>query len=333
MAASARGALRSSAAIRLAPAVRLRQYPSAMRAFAIAVAAAVLLSAVRPAAAQDLEPRRWSHLPSGLNIAGAGYAFTAADVFFDPVLGLEDVTLDQHTAVLKYIRTFALLDRSARAEIAVPYQDAHWKGLLQGSPAEARRQGWADPIARFAVNLVGAPALSGAEFAAYRAGHPRETVVGLGLSMQAPLGEYFEDKLLNLGENRFTWRPELGIEHMSGKWISEITGSTSFFTDNDDFWNGNRREQDPLHFLHGHMVYVIRPGLWAGGGVGYAAGGESTVNGTPKDDPKGILLAGATVGVPVSRAVGIKFTYLRARAQEDTGSDSDSLIVAASARW
>ena len=43
--------------------------------------------------AQDLEPRRWSHLPVGLNIAGVGSGFTDGDIFFDPVarirLGLE----------------------------------------------------------------------------------------------------------------------------------------------------------------------------------------------------------------------------------------------------
>ena len=35
--------------------------------------------------AQDLEPRRWSHLPSGLNIVGVGYVYTQADIFVGQV--------------------------------------------------------------------------------------------------------------------------------------------------------------------------------------------------------------------------------------------------------
>ena len=38
------------------------------------------------AGAQDLEPRRWSHLPIGQNVVGVGYGYTEADIFFNPVL-------------------------------------------------------------------------------------------------------------------------------------------------------------------------------------------------------------------------------------------------------
>ena len=43
-----------------------------------------------PAQAQDLEPRRWTPLPAGLNVVGAGYIATRGDVFLDPVLLVED---------------------------------------------------------------------------------------------------------------------------------------------------------------------------------------------------------------------------------------------------
>lgn len=293
----------------------------------------LLLCFALPLAGQDLEPRRWSHLPANVTFAGAGYAFTAADVRLDPVLQLEDVTLDLHTVATKFIRTFALGVHSARVEITAPYQHAQWDGILQGAPASATRDGFADPTARFAISLAGAPPLNGAAFADYRADHPENTIVGLGLSVQAPLGEYDHDKLLNLGENRYTLRPELGIEHTHANWLTELTGSVAFFTDNDDFWNGNRREQDPLYILQGHLAYTFRPGLWASAGMGYGSGGESTLNGTPKDDRKGTLAAGCSVGAPLSRTVGIKLGYLNSRTQEDTGVDSDTIMIAVSALW
>ena len=67
--------------------------------------------------AQELEPRRWSHLPTGKNFVGGGYSYTKADIFFDPVLRIEDVEMEMHTWALKYIRTFELLQKSARVDL------------------------------------------------------------------------------------------------------------------------------------------------------------------------------------------------------------------------
>ena len=39
---------------------------------------AVLLAL--PCLAQDIEPRRWSHLPIGANFAGAGYGFSTGEI-------------------------------------------------------------------------------------------------------------------------------------------------------------------------------------------------------------------------------------------------------------
>ena len=74
--------------------------------------------------AQELEPRRWSHLPIGANFGGGGYAHTSADVSFDPVLRLDDVQLGMESFPLKYIRSFEFLGKSARAEVWQAYQHA-----------------------------------------------------------------------------------------------------------------------------------------------------------------------------------------------------------------
>ena len=95
--------------------------------------------------------------------------------------------------------------------------DGTWKGTLAGAPAQLSREGWADPIVRFGVNLYGAPALNGKAFAEYRAEHERQTIVGAAVLVQVPLGQYFDDKLINLGTNRFTIRPQLGMVHNRGK--------------------------------------------------------------------------------------------------------------------
>jgi len=283
--------------------------------------------------AQELEPRRWSHLPKGANFLGGGYAYTEGDLVFDPVLKIEGATVELHTLALKYIRSFELLGRSARIDLAGAYQDGTWEGLLNGVPARAERSGWADPVVRLAVNLLGAPPLDGQEFADYRAEIKGETIVGAGLAVKVPLGEYFEDKLINLGSNRFTIRPQLGVVHTRGRWSFELTGSAWIFTDNDDFFGGKTLEQDPFFAIQGHIVYSFRPGLWIASGLGYGLGQESTVDGDSKDDRKQDVVWGLSVGYPITRSFGVKVRYLGRRAQADTGIDSDNFTVGASYFW
>ena len=114
---------------------------------------------------------------------GMGYAFTRADISFDPVLQIEDGTMDMHTVALSYVRTMELFERSSRLECMIPFQDARWKGRLAGEPASAHRSGMADPVVRVAMNLLGAPPLKGKDFAVYRASRNVETSVGLALAV------------------------------------------------------------------------------------------------------------------------------------------------------
>lgn len=184
---------------------------------------------------QDLVPRRWSHLPINTNFAGVRYGYTRADINFDPVLKLENVEMEMHTMGIGYMRTFEVLERSARVEVKIPFQDAHWEGLLDGRQASAHRRGVADPVVRLAVNLLGGPPLEGKAFAEYRASIKQETIVGLGMVVHVPVGQYYEDKLLNLGSNRFTIRPQLGVVHQLGNWTAELTGSIWFLRDKNRF--------------------------------------------------------------------------------------------------
>ena len=230
--------------------------------------------------AQDLEPRRWSHLPTNLNILGVAAGWTEGDILFDPVLLIEDATFDVYVTGLGYVRTFELFGKSARVDVNVPYASGRWEGLLDGAYASVRRRGFMDPRLRFSMNLYGAPALSGKEYVQYRREHPIDTTIGIGLQVQLPLGDYNNQKLINLGHNRFYVRPQLGVLHQHNKWQFELTGSVFLYQKNDEFWNGNELKQKPLWFLQGHVIYTFKPGWWASVSGGYAYGGHSDINGT-----------------------------------------------------
>ncbi len=286
-----------------------------------------------PCHAQDIEPRRWSHLPLGANFGGVAYAYTEGDIFLNPVLRIEDGEFELHTAAFKYIHAFELFGKSSRIDLTQLYQSGSWSGLLNGAPAATERDGWADTALRFAVNLYGAPPLAGQEFVEYRKTTHCETIVGMGLLVTFPTGEYFEDRLINLGTNRYSFTPQLGIVHTRGKWSMELSSSVTFYTDNNDFFGNSKHQEDPLLIGQGHLIYTFMPGLWLGLSGGYGYGGESTINRVPANDLKGNLGFGVSAGIPVSRNFGFKIAYVGIRTREDVGSDNDTFTIGCSLQW
>jgi hypothetical protein len=286
-----------------------------------------------PCLGEELEPRQWAHLPIDTNFVGLAYAYTEGNIDFDPVLKIENGQFQMHTWAAKYIRSFALLGKTARISLLQILQEGSWTGLLDGVPTTVKRSGWSDTNLRFTINLCGSPPLQGKEYAAYRAATEVETIVGAGLSIQLPTGQYLDDKLINLGTNRFTFRPQFGVIHNWGNWSLETTGLIALYTDNNGFIINNKLEQEPLYIIHGHLTYTFRPGVWAGVSAGYDYGGRSTVNGTSKDDRKQDVAWAISFGFPLSRQLGGKISYIGTRTQESTGTDSDTFLVGLSVFW
>ena len=274
--------------------------------------------------AQDTEPRRWAQMPAGLNFIGVGTSYTQGDIFLDPVLLAEDVTFEIAGTALAYIRSFGMFGKSARVDVNVPYASGRWEGLVDGVYTNTRRRGFMDPRIRLSVLLYGGPAETPAEFAR---SEKSNTVVGAAVGIKFPYGHYLEDRLINLGQNRWIIRPQLGVTHTRSKWTYELTGSVFIYGDNDEFWNDNKLESDPLFALQGHLIYTFRPGLWASLSTAFGSGLQATINGLPKDNKASNWVTAVSVGLPLSRTQGLKIAWLRLRAQADTGSDFDSLIV------
>ena len=113
----------------------------------------------------------------------------------------------------------------------------------------------------------------------------------------------------------------------------ELTGSAWIYTDNDEFVNVNRLENDPLYTIQAHLTYTFRPGFWAAAGFGYGYDGESILNGVERNDRKGNLVWALSVGHPITRWLGVKFAYIGTRTQESVGQDTDSIALSFSVFW
>ena len=286
-----------------------------------------------PVAADDIEPRRWTPLPVGTTVVGIGMTRGEGDIAFDPVLRIDDATVERTTTLVSIIQAFDLVGKSARLDVRLPHQHARWEGLLAGEPRAVDRRGLADPRVRLSVNFFGSPALGGEEFQAYRAAHAVNTVAGAALAVTLPLGEYQKDKLLNLGDNRFTITPQLGVVHTRGPWSYELTGSVSFYTDNKEFLRDYTRGQDPLFALQAHAVYAPPSGWWASVGVAYDWGGESAIDGVARGDTREDLLYGVAAGFAIDRRSSVQVAYVANRTQRLTGSDTDNFALGYSIRF
>ena len=115
--------------------------------------------------AQDTEPRRWAQIPTGVNFVGLGYHYTDGDISFDPLLQIEDAVFELHGVGVSYIRTLAVMGKSARVDFTLPYKAGRWEGLLDGEYVSVRRRGPGDARARFSMLLYGGPAETPQEFA------------------------------------------------------------------------------------------------------------------------------------------------------------------------
>jgi len=65
------------------------------------------------------------------------------------------------------------------------------------------------------------PAIDREEFGQY----DQRWVAGASVKMVAPTGDYEADRLLNLGSNRWSLRPEVGFSRAVRKWIFEGAAS------------------------------------------------------------------------------------------------------------
>src|SRR3954462_2240118 len=237
--------------------------------------ALLAFTACTSASAQDIEPRAYSNAPVGVNFLIAGYAYTRGDLASQS-LPLTNAKLDSSNAVLAYARALDLWGKSGKFDVIAPYTWLSGTADFAGQPVQRDVNGFNDPRFRLSVNLYGAPALTREEFRQYK----QDLIIGASLQVSPPLGQYDDTRLINLGTNRWSFKPEIAISKARGPWTLEVAAAATLYTTNNDFFGGTTRSQDPLYSLQGHAIYGFHSGMWASLDATYFTGGRSTLNGT-----------------------------------------------------
>lgn len=280
-----------------------------------------------PVLSQDVEPRRWVSIPLGTKVIAAGYIYTSGDVLLDPSLQAENVEIAVNTLVVSYVQSLRIGTKSARLGILLPWNFENWNGLLDGNPESLYRAGLVDPRIRFSINLLGPPATDIKGLQKYYQENPTHTVVGVSLAVHLPLGQYDRNQLINIGNNRFIFRPQIGFEHRWGLWSYELTGSVFLYTKNNKFFPDQQKIKDPVYALQNHLIKRFKSGIWLALNIGYGYGGEGAIDQRELNDYRSDLLFGGSFGVRLNPTQAIKLSYFRKEALNDIGSEVNSLGV------
>ena len=280
---------------------------------------AILLA--NSASAQELTPRTYWPAPKDTQLLIVGFGYQTGDIVSDPSLPIVGVDSSIRSSVLAYQRTLDLFDRTSNFQIELPYVSGSTLGELDGVPGRRDVQGFGDLAATLSINLLGAPSMSVEEFQAFRA--DPHTIVAASVKVVAPTGQYDDDRVINIGTNRWATRVRLGVVHpLSRQWILEVSAGTWFFEDNDEFV-GSTREQDPITAFETSLIRRIRPGLWASLDANYYIGGETTIDGTDRSDFQRNSRIGFSFAYPFKGAHAIKLTYSNGL-ETESGGDYDS---------
>jgi len=255
--------------------------------------------------AQELEPRSLARAPVRLHIFLLGYGYSAGNILIDPSLPIEDSRAKLHALTVGYAQVFSLFGQMAMFTLVVPIATGTWKGLLEKESTTVSRTGFGDPILGLSFNFFGAPALSGRSFLAHR----EKFVLGGSIRIRAPLGQYDETKLINLGANRWMFRPAIGGSVKLNKWILEAHLSSWFFTRNPKFFNGNTLSQQPLYALQLHVIYEFRPGFWVAVSTGRSNGGNLVANDISLENTQKNSRFGATLAIPLGGPHSISLVF------------------------
>jgi hypothetical protein len=278
--------------------------------------------------AQDIEPRAYSNAPVGVNFLIAGFAATSGGLSFDSSVPVTNAHIKTSNLVLGYARVLDIAGMSAKFDVVAPYAKLSGTAEYGGDPVERNITGFGNSSMRLSVNFHGAPALDLKEFSHYQ----QDLIAGASLRVFMPWSQYDPSRLVNIGTNRWAFRPEVGVSKALGRWTVEGQAGVTLFTDNTDFYGGKTRQQDPLYSLQGHAIYSFQSGIWTSLDATYFTGGRSTIDGTQKNDLQGNWRVGGTLAFPIDRLNSVKL-YASSGISARTGNNFDLLGIAWQHRW
>lgn len=261
------------------------------------------------ASAQFTDPRNYTNTPVGINQLELGYAYAHANSSLDTSLVVTGAKLNVHQGTIDYTRYFGLFGRLMWAEAALPV--ASLGGSLSGTNIQGSTTGAGDSWYQLAMLVKGGPAVSVAQFDNYEPA----TTLGVSFAFTAPTGQYHGDQVLNLGSDRWSFKPEFALSHPFGpgqKWEFDTYANVYFYTANTSYRGRESLGQHPLPGAEGHISYSFNNSVWASLDVRYSGRGVTFVNGISQNNPQQNFIVGSELNLSVNSRNSFVLTFGKA---------------------
>ena len=246
----------------------------------------------------DNDARDYIPLDPGTTLIAAYYNYTSAtDLYLDGDTGSEDVDFSANIAMFRPVYYTKIGPYVVDPQLIIPFGHQSLDGSAVGG-MEVSSSGLADPIVTATIWFI----------------NDKKAKRWLGLTpfVTLPIGEYDDDKSVNLGANRWAFKPELGFVQGFNNYFFELIANCEFYTDNDEY--SSRKvtlEQDPLYTLESHLSYNFTDSFYISGDYFYHNGGETTVDGISQDDEKDNHALQLSLGFMVTPSYQLLLKYKR----------------------
>jgi len=250
--------------------------------------------------------RDWQNTPTDMNMVFGYYNRVDTNTPIDTTLPITGLSLNADLYLFRYARSFSIDGRNSAIQFIQPYADVSASfDNAQFFSGTKHNGGTGDAQVVFAHNIFGGPALTVEEFASWKP----ETFLTGALWVTMPTGDYHKDRIINIGSNRWVFKPELGFGTPIGPTWLEINTYVSLFGANKDYHGDSKLEQKPLYAIEGHYSYTINRALWVSLDATYNRGGESKIDGDWQDNKQENGLLGASLGFMLSPQFGGLLAY------------------------
>jgi hypothetical protein len=137
------------------------------------------------------------------------------------------------------------------------------------------------------------------------------------LASRGATGKSDPTKLINWGNNRWAFKPEVGYSRRWKNWLVPAYADGWFYTTNPEFFSRNQffhgtrsQSENPVAVSEGHLSYDFKPRLWVSLDGNFWYGGQTSLSGVanPKTTERNSRI-GATASIPISKHQSLKFSY------------------------
>jgi hypothetical protein len=259
--------------------------------------------------AQFTDPHTYDNTPVGTNQIELGYAYARANASIDNSLIVAGARFNLNQGTTTYTRYFGFVHRLVWVEANIPL--AGLNGSVSGTDIHGSVTGTGDSSYAVAALLKGGPALSEAQFADYKP----ITTVGVSLTITAPTGQYSPNKILNLGSDRWSFKPEIALSHPFGpeqKWEVEAYANSYFYTDNTSYHGAEILRQRALPGIEGHISYSFINSLWVSLDTRYSFRGSTFINAVNQNNAQQNFSLGSEVNVSLNPRNSLVFVFDKA---------------------